>query len=122
MSFTGIDLHSNRTESCRNEQSSVDGLKGRRIKTFDLNDFGPVQFFKTLTVDTCVLIEAAISTFSLCPAIQEPGERDRHGQGLRIEADFGICAALCPVQRSTSITGAGLSRCRYLLGNNWYRR
>jgi transposase len=65
MNFIGIDLHTNRFTCCyRNEQSSVDNPKDKRIETFDLNDFGMAQFFKTLTADTHVLIEATITTFS----------------------------------------------------------
>jgi transposase len=65
LNFIGIDPHTNRFTCCyRNERSSVDNPKDKRIETFDLTDFGPVQFFKTLTADTCVLIEAAITTFS----------------------------------------------------------
>ncbi|MDR2406505.1 MAG: IS110 family transposase [Bacteroidales bacterium] len=65
MNFIGIDLHTNRFTCCyRNEQSSVDNPKDKRIETFDLNDFGLAQFFKTLTADTYVLIEATITTFS----------------------------------------------------------
>jgi transposase len=65
MNFIGIDLHTNRFTCCyRNEQSSVDNPKDKRIETFDLNDFGMAQFFKTLTGDTHVLIEATITTFS----------------------------------------------------------
>jgi hypothetical protein len=65
MNFIGIDPHTNRFACCyRNERSSVDNPKGKRIETFDLNDFGLAQFFKTLSADTCVLIETAITTFS----------------------------------------------------------
>lgn len=65
MNFIGIDLHTNRFTCCyRNEQSSVDNPKDKRIETFDLNDGGPAQFFKTLTEDTYVLIEATITTFA----------------------------------------------------------
>jgi hypothetical protein len=64
MNFIGIGLHTNRFTCCyRDERSSVDNLKDRRIETFDLNDFGPAQFFKTLTADTHVLIDAVITTF-----------------------------------------------------------
>jgi transposase len=65
MNFIGIDLHTNRFTCCyRNEQSSVDNPKDKRIETFDLNDFGLAQFFKTLTADTYALIEATITTFA----------------------------------------------------------
>jgi transposase len=42
----------------------VDNPKDKRIETFDLNDIGLAQFFKTLTEDTYVLIEATITTFA----------------------------------------------------------
>jgi transposase len=65
MNFIGIDLHTNRFTCCyRNEQSSVDNPQDKRIETFDLNEFGLAQFFKTLTEDACVLIEATITTFA----------------------------------------------------------
>jgi hypothetical protein len=65
MNFIGIDLHTNRFTGCyRSEQSSVDNPRDKRIETYDLNGFGLAQFFKTLTVDTHVLIEATITTFS----------------------------------------------------------
>jgi hypothetical protein len=47
MNFIGIDLHTNRFTCCyRNEQSSVDSSKDKRIETFDLNEFGLAQFSK----------------------------------------------------------------------------
>jgi transposase len=65
MNFIGIDLHTNRFTCCyRNEWSSADNSKDKRIETFDLNDCGLAQFFKTLTGDTYVLIEAMITTFA----------------------------------------------------------
>jgi transposase len=65
MNFIGIDLHTNRFTCCyRNEQSSVDNPKDKRMETFDLNDFGLAHFFKTLTEDSYVLIEATITTFA----------------------------------------------------------
>jgi hypothetical protein len=65
-SVSRTDLHTNRFTCCyRNKQSSMDNPKDKRIETFDLNDFGPAQFFKTLTADICVLIEAAITTARL---------------------------------------------------------
>ncbi|MDR0636394.1 MAG: hypothetical protein LBF87_04880 [Treponema sp.] len=65
MNFIGIDVHTNRFTCCyRNEQSSVDNPKDKRIETFELNAVGLARFFKTLTDDTYVLIEAAITGFS----------------------------------------------------------
>jgi hypothetical protein len=42
----------------------VNSPQDKRIETYDLNDLGLARFFKTLTEDTCVLIEATITTFS----------------------------------------------------------
>ena len=65
MNFIGIDLHTNRFTCCyRNERSSVDNPRDKRIETFDLTEFGMAHFLKTLTADTYVLIEATITTFS----------------------------------------------------------
>jgi transposase len=65
MNFIGIDLHTNRFTCCyRNERSSVDNPQDKRVETFELDSLGMAQFFKTLTVDTYVLIEATITTFS----------------------------------------------------------
>jgi transposase len=65
MNFIGIDLHTNRFTCCyRNERSSVDNPQDKRVETFDLNEAGLAQFFKTLTADTHVLIEATITTFA----------------------------------------------------------
>jgi hypothetical protein len=65
MNFIGIDLHTNRFTCCyRNEMSSVDNPQDKRIETYELTSYGMAQFVKTLTEDTCVLIEATITTFS----------------------------------------------------------
>jgi transposase len=65
MNFIGIDLHTNRFTCCyRNERSSVDNPRDKRVETFDLNEAGLARFFATLTADASVLIEATITTFS----------------------------------------------------------
>ena len=66
MNFIGIDLHTNRFTCCyRDERSPVENpAKGRVITTFDLNGQGLAAFFRTLTADTYVLVEATITTFS----------------------------------------------------------
>lgn len=65
MNFIGIDLHTNRFTCCyRNERSSVDNPRDKRLETFDLTEEGMAQFFTTLTADAHVLIEATITTFS----------------------------------------------------------
>jgi transposase len=63
--FIGIDLHTNRFTCCyRDEKSSADNPKERVMKTFELDEVGLAMFYRTLTVDTYVLIEATITTFS----------------------------------------------------------
>ena len=66
MNFIGIDLHTNRFTCCyRDENSSIENLsKGRNIITFGLDKHGLAEFYKTLTKDTYVLVEATITTFS----------------------------------------------------------
>ena len=66
MNFIGIDLHTNRFTCCyRDERPSAENpAKGRAVKTFELDEEGLTAFFQTLTNDTCVLVEAAIATFS----------------------------------------------------------
>jgi hypothetical protein len=59
-----LRVHNRFTCCYRNERSSVDNPKDKRIETFGLNDFGTAQFFKTLTADTHVLIESTVTTFS----------------------------------------------------------
>ncbi|MDR0639465.1 MAG: hypothetical protein LBG27_11295 [Spirochaetaceae bacterium] len=76
MNFTGIDPYAGRFACCyRNERSPADNPKDKRIETFDPNDFGMAQFFRTLTADACVLIEAAITTFSFARPFK--GKRGR---------------------------------------------
>jgi transposase len=66
MNFIGIDLHTNRFTCCyRDERSSAENpAKGRAIKTFELDAEGLTAFYRTLTGDTYVLVEATITTFS----------------------------------------------------------
>jgi transposase len=65
INFIGIDLHTNRFTCCyRNERSSVNNPQDKRAETFELNALGLAQFFKTLTAEDHVLIEATITTFS----------------------------------------------------------
>jgi len=73
MNFIGIDLHTNRFTCCyRNELSSTENTrKGRETKTFDLTECGLTDFYQTLTNDTCVLIEATITTFSFARLIKD---------------------------------------------------
>jgi transposase len=72
MDFIGIDLHTNRfTCGYRNENSNVDNPRDRRVETFELNEQGLAAFFKTLTEDTYVLIEARLTTFSFVRLFQD---------------------------------------------------
>ena len=66
MNFIGIDLHTNKFTCCyRDEKSSTeDPRKGRVIETFTLDAEGLWSFYRTLSVDTYVLVEATITTFS----------------------------------------------------------
>jgi hypothetical protein len=54
----------------------VNSPQDKRIKTSDLNDLGLAQFFKTLTEDTCVLIEATITTFSFARLFRDRVKSD----------------------------------------------
>ncbi|GHU20560.1 IS110 family transposase [Spirochaetia bacterium] len=60
MQFIGIDLHTNKFTCCYRDERSAD----KRTETFDLNEAGLAAFYGTLTVDTHVLVEATITTFS----------------------------------------------------------
>ena len=66
MNFIGIDLHTNKFTCCyRDEKSSVEKPgTGRVIETFALTSEGLWSFYRTLTKDTYVLVEATITTFS----------------------------------------------------------
>jgi transposase len=65
MNFIGIDLHINRFTCCyRDENSNVGNPRDKRVETFELDAQGLAAFYKTLTADTYVLIEATITTFS----------------------------------------------------------
>jgi len=71
MQFIGIDLHTNKFTCCyRDEKPSDIGKDSKRIETFDLSTTGLAQFYKTLTEDTYVLLEATITTFCFVRLIQ----------------------------------------------------
>jgi transposase len=71
MQFIGIDLHTNKFTCCyRDENSPPDGKDGRLTETFDLNSNGLAAFFKTLTPETYVLVEATNPTFVFVRLIQ----------------------------------------------------
>jgi len=73
MNFIGIDLHTNRFTCCyRDEHSPADKpAQGRVIKTFELDTEGLAAFYRTLTGDTYVLVEATITTFSFVRLFKE---------------------------------------------------
>ena len=66
MNFIGIDLHTNKFTCCyRSDKSSTeDTQKDRVIETFMLDTEGLAAFYRTLTADTYVLVEATMTTFS----------------------------------------------------------
>jgi transposase len=71
MQFIGIDLHTNKfTCSYRDETTSPDARKGKLTVTFDLTSCGLADFYRTLTADTYVLVEATITTNCFVRLIQ----------------------------------------------------
>ena len=66
MNFIGIDLHTNKFTCCyRNDKSSTEETqKDRVIETFMLDTEGLAAFYRKLTADTYVLVEATMTTFS----------------------------------------------------------
>jgi transposase len=71
MQFIGIDLHTNKFTCCyRDEHSSQEEKEGKRIETFDLNALGLASFYKTLTLNTYVLVEATNPTFTFVRLMQ----------------------------------------------------
>jgi len=69
MQFIGIDLHTNKFTCCyRDENSGQDGKK--ETVTFELSPYGIKEFYRTLTKETYVLIEATITTFCFTRLIQ----------------------------------------------------
>jgi len=65
MQFVGIDLHTNKFTCCyRDEKHPVEGKEEKRIETYSLTALGLADFFKTLNLETYVLVEATITTFS----------------------------------------------------------
>ena len=71
MQFIGVDLHTNKfTCSYRDEHSPPEAKKGNRTETFELTGTGLADFYRTLTDDTYVLVEATTTTFSFVRLIQ----------------------------------------------------
>jgi transposase len=72
MNFIGIDLHTNRFTCCfRTDRSKPGDPKDRVITTFELTGEGLAAFYRTLTEDTYVLVEATITTFSFVRLFRE---------------------------------------------------
>jgi len=71
MTFIGIDLHTNRFTCCYRDGKPASGVQdGKRVETFDLTALGLAQFYRTLSAETYVLLEATITTFSFVRLIQ----------------------------------------------------
>ena len=71
MQFIGIDLHTNRFTCCYRKGNNPGNSKDeKQTETFDLTDQGLAHFYKTLTPETYVLIEATITTFCFARLIQ----------------------------------------------------
>jgi transposase len=69
MQFIGVDLHTNKFTCCyRDENAGQEGKK--TTETFELTSNGMAQFYRTLTPQTYVLIEATITTFAFVRLIQ----------------------------------------------------
>jgi transposase len=59
MQFIGIDLHTNRFTCCYRDGGPAE----KRIETFELDEAGLAAFYRTLTAETYVLVEATITSF-----------------------------------------------------------
>jgi transposase len=74
MQCIGIDLHTNRFTCCYRDGTVVSpGHKDKplRIETFNLDSAGLARFYRTLTAETYVLIEATITTFAFARLIRD---------------------------------------------------
>ena len=72
MQFIGIDLHTNKFTCCYRDDSASPDEKGwKRIRTFSLVDsVHMMDFFRSLTAETYVLLEATVTTFAFVRLIQ----------------------------------------------------
>jgi len=64
--FIGVDLHTNRFTCCYRGE----GNEKKETATFELTDYGLAAFYKTLTKETYVLVEATITAFAFVRLIQ----------------------------------------------------
>jgi len=60
MKFVGIDLHTNRFTCCY----LTDNSKEKQTETFNLDAEGLISFYSTINMETYILVEATINTFS----------------------------------------------------------
>jgi transposase len=73
MEFIGIELYTNKfTCSYRDENTPPGAKKGKRTETFELTGRGLAAFYRMLTDDTYVLVEATITAFSFVRLIRPP--------------------------------------------------
>jgi hypothetical protein len=92
MQFIGIDLHTNRFTCCYRDESP--GSEGTKMtETFELSAYGMAQFYTTLTPETYVLIEAAITTFCFARLIQPLVKEVIVANTDKIDADI-LCRTL----------------------------
>ncbi|MDR1288311.1 MAG: hypothetical protein LBK08_11945 [Treponema sp.] len=59
MQCIGIDVHTNRFPCCYRDEGPTE----KRIETFELDEAGLAAFYRTLTADTYVPVEATITSF-----------------------------------------------------------
>jgi hypothetical protein len=122
MNFIGIDLHTNRFTCCyRDEKSPADNpAKGKVIKTFDLNIFGLTDFFKTLTADAYVMVEATITTFSFIRLLKDKVKEAIIANTYELKQ---VSLSRCNTDKSdfspqTLTSYAGFSRCKCCQGSS----
>jgi transposase len=68
MQFIGVDLHTNKFTCCFRDGNA--GQEGKKTETFELTSYGLAQFYRMLTPQTYVLIEATITTFAFVRLIR----------------------------------------------------
>ena len=71
MQFIGIDMHTNKFTCCYRNENTIPQETGEKLtEIFELNELGLGAFYKTLTPETYVLIEATSPTFVFARLIQ----------------------------------------------------
>ena len=66
MQYIGVDLHTNKFTCCYRD----DKKEKKETATFELTEQGIVDFYRTLSQETYVLVEATITTFAFVRIIQ----------------------------------------------------